>query len=174
MGPGGEPEPASLLILDGETVEGYGPLLRACGHRITTPRSTREAHQLMLRDPPSLLILGDEVLGEGAELRTIARTLGIPVLVVLDRGDELAMRTKHVATDGDWMVRGAPPEELAARVAGLLRRGSEGPGMNAGGRRPVVPIDGRFTALVHEHLVDIPACELLLIAGDVSFARKGD
>ena len=26
----------------------------------------------------------------------------------------------------------------------------------------------------HEHLVDIPACELLLIAGDVSFAFKGD
>jgi hypothetical protein len=27
---------------------------------------------------------------------------------------------------------------------------------------------------LHEHLVDIPPCELLLIAGDVSFAFKGD
>jgi hypothetical protein len=30
------------------------------------------------------------------------------------------------------------------------------------------------TADLHEHLVDIPPCDLLLIAGDVSFAFKGD
>jgi metallophosphoesterase superfamily enzyme len=30
------------------------------------------------------------------------------------------------------------------------------------------------TADIHEHLPEIPECDLLLIAGDVSFALKGD
>jgi hypothetical protein len=30
------------------------------------------------------------------------------------------------------------------------------------------------TADIHEHLPEIPGCDLLLIAGDVSFALKGD
>ena len=30
------------------------------------------------------------------------------------------------------------------------------------------------TADIHEHLPEIPECNLLLIAGDVSFALKGD
>ena len=29
------------------------------------------------------------------------------------------------------------------------------------------------TADLHEHLIDIPECDLLLIAGDVSYAPKG-
>ena len=30
------------------------------------------------------------------------------------------------------------------------------------------------TADLHENLIDIPECDLLLIAGDISFAFKGD
>jgi Icc-related predicted phosphoesterase len=38
--------------------------------------------------------------------------------------------------------------------------------------RPMTTI--ACTADLHENLIDIPGCELLLIAGDVSFAFKGD
>jgi signal transduction histidine kinase len=155
-----------VLILD-EVAPGSSEIpapLEARGYEIMAVGSGIEALQELRRNRPGLLVVApspgssgpERACGPGAELRAAARELGIPVLDVVSPGDDRdAGGTLRPAEEADdWVVRGSSSEELAARVARLLRRprtatpapeAAPAPSTSA----PLAPpIDTRFSALV--------------------------
>jgi len=126
--------------------------LEARGYQVIALASGDEALQVLRRARPELLILAvgsTGVVGSNgreAEIRTAARDLGIPVLDLVDAGTDPGARIGLSEEADDWFVRVSPPEELAARVARLLRRRE--PTSAAATRPAAVPIDTRFSSLV--------------------------
>jgi len=127
------------------------PVLRSRGYQVHSVDSDGEAREALTRTPPELLILAvssDRSSGSGrqvAELRAAAQDLGIPVLDVLDSGADLGLALAPSEAD-DWVLRDSSVDELAARVARLLR--SRKSVSAAASRSPAVPVDPRFTSLV--------------------------
>ena len=130
-----------------------GPALQSRGYQVHSVDSDGAALESLSRTSPALLILAvsdDASTGSGrpvAELRAEAQRLGIPVLEVLDSGAGLGLAFEPSPEADDWVLRGACADELAARVARLLRR-SRTPGSATGNRSSGVPVDTRFTSLV--------------------------
>ena len=120
------------------------------GSLASIPRARRwrrwDAHR------PIVLILAvsrDRSAGSGrpaAELRAAARNLGIPVLDVLDSGTDLGPASGPSPEADDWVLRGGHADELAVRVARLLR--GRKPVSATATRSAAVPVDTRFTSLV--------------------------
>jgi signal transduction histidine kinase len=133
-----------LLILDvsnpGATA--IAAPLESRGYRVVSVGSGGEALQALRRARPSLAVVAQGrggSAGSGArqsEFLAAARAMGIPVLEVIEDGVELRARLERSEDIDDWVLRGSSPEELDARIAGLLRR------------RVPAPIDVPFSAMV--------------------------
>jgi len=128
------------------------PVLQSRGYQVQSVGSESEALEALTCTPPEVLILAvssDRPAGSGrpvAELRAAARTQGIPVLDVLDSGTDLGAASGPAPEADDWVLRGGRADELAARVARLLRSRKAVSG--AASCPPAVSVDSRFTSLV--------------------------
>ena len=155
--------PARLLIVDqgsrsrsSTSSEGLPlemvSLLESRGYQVHCADSDGAAKEALGGTPPELLILAvsrDRPAGSGgpvAELRTAAQNLGIPVLEVLDSGTDLGSGFGPSPEADDWVLRSGGADELAARVARLLRNRT--PVIATASRSPAAPVDPRFTSLV--------------------------
>jgi len=147
---------ARLLILEdtprGQSRSGIAATLETQGYPAVAVSSAAEALPVLRRTPPDLLVMAvgpdgsTGSTGRQADLRAAARELRIPVLDVVEMGTGLRRRIEATEQAGDWMVRGGSAEELAARVAGLLRRRAA---TSATTPRPASsPIDNAFSSLV--------------------------
>jgi len=146
----------TLLVLD-ETDGVSSPLaslLESRGHRVVSAGSGPEAIDLLQRDSPALAIVARDstetgmACCRGDEIRMAARSLGIPLLEVVEPEAGPGDWIDQSEGNEDWVVRGCTPRELDARIARLLRRVEAGP---TGSQTKGSPIDAQFCSLlVHD------------------------
>ena len=128
------------------------PLLESRGYQVDSVDSDSEGLAALRRKPPELLILAvsrDRSVGPGtpgAELRAAAQEPGNPGA----RCPGLRRRSRPGSgarpEADDWVLRGSSADEIAARVARLLR--SRKPVSATAARAPENAVDTRFTSLV--------------------------
>src|SRR4051812_41481992 len=120
----------TLLVLD-ETDGVSSPLaslLESRGHRVVSAGSCSEAIDVLRRGSPALAIVARDSTESGGtccrddEIRVATRSLGIPLLQVLEPEAELGSWINQSEANEDWVVRGCTPRELDARIARLLHR----------------------------------------------------
>jgi signal transduction histidine kinase len=149
------PHAPRLLILDEAAPDGFSSsswgiksALESRGYDVVVLGSWGEAVERLQRGRPDLLLVAAASDGRlaGADVHAVARELGIPVLGLVDSGNEQGPGIAFSDDADDWFVRNGSSEELAARVGRLVRR------RLAPARAPVAspagPIDVRFSSLV--------------------------
>lgn len=106
-------------------------VLSAGGYAVMGAADGDEALKRAWAEIPDLILLDKHMPGKGglevlAELRRDERTQGIPVILVT--GDEAPDDEARGVEGGadDYVCKPFLPEELTARIAGLLRRGRAG------------------------------------------------
>jgi signal transduction histidine kinase len=111
------------------------------GYDVMAFRSADEALEVMRAEHPDLVI----VVGASDEtppgFRAAVQGLGIPVLDLIppDAATHLVAKPAGLPAGADWFVLGGSSDELAARVARLVRRGGPGAGF---------PINAHLTCLI--------------------------
>jgi signal transduction histidine kinase len=145
-----------LLVID---VSGAGTpellsLLEERGYQVVAVHPGGEAAQILKRSRPALTVVAhgkadsaspDEDL---TDLRTVSRSLGIPVLDILEPDTDLDRWVDESDELDDWIVRGGLPKELSARVAQLVRRSASEKEPEFAVRPQGSPIDAQFSSLV--------------------------
>jgi len=143
----------TLLVLD-ETDGVSSPLaslLESRGHRVVASGSCSEALDFLQSGSPALAILARDstksggTCSRGDEIRVAARSLGIPLLEVVEPEADLEGWIGQSEANEDWVVRGCTPRELETRVARLLRRVEAG---SVESQPKGSPIDAQFCSLV--------------------------
>lgn len=132
-----------LLVFD-ETANPHAiaTSLESRGYRIIPIGPFDEVPQVLRREQPALLIVahgantGHESDGRLDGFRSLARELRIPILDVVEAGDDLKERVGSSAKGDDWVLHGCPPEELDARIERLILRPTP------------APIEAPFSAMV--------------------------
>jgi pilus assembly protein CpaE len=139
-----QPTPQNILLV------GYAPLeaarMRAMlvgeGYEVGQASMADEAYELALRQPPSLMVLGDELRGSDPyelcrRLRKNASTQPLPILMIgSGNRPEEKIRSVEAGAD-DFLAKPYKGEELVYRVKGLLARGphsARAAGPTRGGR----------------------------------------
>jgi len=143
--------PPRLLILDQSAVRATAPpadsaaeiltSLEGRGYDVMAFRSADDAQEVLRGERPDLVIVVGAPAATPPGFRSAVHGLGIPVLDLIppDAAIDLVATTAGLPAGGDWFVLGGSRDELAARVARLLRRG--GPGA-------AFPINTHLTCLI--------------------------
>lgn len=150
--------------------------LEAQGFRISPVDTPEEAARTLREARPALLIVADgaevPARGEWAEVRAAARSLGIPVLNIVDANHHLDDLLARSGDADDWVFRTREAAELPARAARLIRR-NEASAVGAP-QAGMEPFDSRFMALlVHDLRTPLNVIGLSLRMIDQSIP-KGD
>jgi len=126
--------------------------LEARGYRLSRPSSTTKALEGLRQERPMLLIWADgaNATGVGHEdlisLRTTAHNLGIPMLDVIEDGDDPEVLADWHGDAEDWVFRSRAAIELPGRVDRVLRRRKHAAADARSSK--AIPIDARFFPLV--------------------------
>ena len=124
------PRRARIAIVDDEVdlAEAYGEYLSDLGHTVFVARSAAALDDLLAREPVDLVVLDLNMPGEKglSVLRRLqARAIG-PVLILTGNPDPIERVVGLELGADDFVVKPVDPQELAARIAGLLRRYGRG------------------------------------------------
>ena len=117
---------AKLILVDDEAdlLEAFADYLSALGHEVRTAGSAADCDALLAREPADLIVLDINMPGESGldYLRRLRRTLSIPVLMLTAVPDPADRVLGLELGADDFVLKPCDPQELAARIAGLLRR----------------------------------------------------
>lgn len=117
---------AKLVLVDDEPdlAEAFADYLSALGHEVRTASSAAECDALLDRDPADLVVLDVNMPGESGldYLRRLRETRAMPVLVLTGVPDPIDRILGLELGADDFVLKPCDPQELAARIAGLLNR----------------------------------------------------
>ena len=117
---------AKLIIVDDEPnlLDAFADYLSALGHEVRTASSAAECDALLDREPADLIVLDVNMPEESglAYLRRLRQTRTIPVLILTALPDPVDRIAGLELGADDFVLKPCDPQELAARIAGLLRR----------------------------------------------------
>ena len=117
---------AKLVLVDDEPdlVEAFADYLSALGHEVRTASSAAACDALLDRDPADLVVLDINMPGENGldYLRRLRETRAMPVLVLTGVPDPIDRILGLELGADDFVLKPCDPQELAARIAGLLNR----------------------------------------------------
>ena len=117
---------AKLILVDDEPdlVEAYAEYLSALGHEVRTASSAAACDALLEREGADLIVLDVNMPGENGldYLRRLREARSLPVLVLTGNPDTIDRVIGLELGADDFVIKPCDPQELAARVAGLLAR----------------------------------------------------
>ncbi len=117
---------SKVLVVDDEPTvrEVVVSYLRRDGHDVAEAADGNTALELLESDPPDLLVLDMMLPGvNGLDiLRRVRASGSMPVIMLTARADESDRVAGLELGADDYIVKPFSPRELAARVAGVLRR----------------------------------------------------
>ncbi|TGD94032.1 response regulator transcription factor [Methylobacterium nonmethylotrophicum] len=159
---------AQIVIVDDEVdlALAYAEYLSDLGHEVTVAQSGAELDARAARGPIDLVLLDLTMPGErGLDvLRRLRAAAPVPVLILTANPDPIERVLGLELGADDFVVKPVDPQELAARVASLLRRYGRG-------RREVVAFERASVDLTASRLLRIGAPPERLGPGEVLLVR---
>jgi DNA-binding response OmpR family regulator len=113
---------AKVLVYSDPDMANLVPIVADAGHRVVEAYSSEEVVQLVVRDQFDILIIPDEATPiNDIDLLPFVRKLVLGAIVVLGRGDELAMTTALLEGADAYLPYPVDPVTLRIRLQSLLR-----------------------------------------------------
>jgi two-component system, OmpR family, response regulator RegX3 len=127
---GAQPERMTILVVDDEPawVGALGAVLGSAGHRIVAAYDGDEALRRFWTDPVDAVLLDLAMPGlDGAEVcRQIRAQSDVPIIIVSGERDQAVPAELLDLGADDYVGKGAPSNELLARIRAVVRRRSSG------------------------------------------------
>jgi DNA-binding response OmpR family regulator len=149
-GNGADPQSGlTILVVDDEPawVGALGALLGRAGHRIVAAYDGDEALRRFRTEHVDAVLLDLAMPGmDGAEVcRQMRAESDVPILIVSGERDRSVPAELLDLGADDFVRKGAPSNELLARIRAVMRRRSPAPGASAPAQRPKEgwELDGR-------------------------------